>query len=206
MWCGSLLASRGSGWVFWPGVSGGCPRGCPAWGPVSWFRVLWGSLPLGACRVQWSGVSWPPRVRWVPSSPVPLPSCRPPSRVPRPCPLPPLVPVPLPVWWPLLWPVVVWPLGCVVGCAVFSAVFPVGVAPSSRVGVPSCPCAGSSGWSARPGVVRAASGPCCGGAAWRVCAFGGCAVWTGAGAVLVRPLWRALPACATWCRPLHPLP
>ena len=78
---------------------------------MSWFRVLWGSLPLGVCRCLWSGVSWPPWVRWVPSGPVPLPSCRPPSLVPRPCPLPPLVPVLLPVWWPLLWPAFAWRLG-----------------------------------------------------------------------------------------------
>ena len=41
-----------------------------------WFPVLWGSLPLGVYRVLWVGVSWPTRVRWVPSGPVPLPSCR----------------------------------------------------------------------------------------------------------------------------------
>ena len=29
----------------WARGSGGCPRGCPPWGPVPWFCVLWGSCP-----------------------------------------------------------------------------------------------------------------------------------------------------------------
>ena len=41
---GSVL--RGSGCAARVGGSGGCPRGCPPWGPVPWSRVLWGSLPL----------------------------------------------------------------------------------------------------------------------------------------------------------------
>ena len=96
------LVLRGSGWAVRPGGLGGRPRGCPPWGPAPWSRVLWGSLSLGVCRVLWGGASQPPRVRWGPSGPVPLPPCRAPSWVSRPCPLPPLVPVPLPVWWPLL--------------------------------------------------------------------------------------------------------
>ena len=41
---GSVLP--GSGCAVRVGGSGGCPRGCPPWGPVPWSRVLSGSLPL----------------------------------------------------------------------------------------------------------------------------------------------------------------
>ena len=86
---------RGSGCAVRPGGSGGCPRGCPPLGPVPWSRVLWGSLSLGVCRVMWGGVVWSPRQCWIPSRPVPLPPCRPPSLVSPPCPIPPKPPVPL---------------------------------------------------------------------------------------------------------------
>ena len=202
-----LLVSvlRGALWAAWPGELGGCPRGCPPWGPVPWNRVLWGSLPLGVCRVLVGRVSWPPRVCWVPSGPVPLPLCRFPSWVSRPCPLPPLVPVPLPVWWPLLWPGLSFGgEGVVVGCAaVFSAAHSVGVASSPRVGVPSVPCAGSGGRWSQAGAVHAASGPCCGGASWRVCTIRGWRGvrwgWGGAGPSSVACpscLWPLVPAVA----------
>ena len=90
---GSVL--RGSGCAVRLGGSGGCPRGCPPWGPVPWSRVFWGSLLLGVCRVLWGGVLWSPRGCWVPYCPVPLPPCGPPSWVSRPYCLLPLVPGPL---------------------------------------------------------------------------------------------------------------
>ena len=93
-----------------------------------------------------------------------------------------------------------------VGCAaVFSAVPSVSVAPFPVVGVPSFPCAGCGGRWAGAGAVRTASDPCLGGVWWRACAFGGRAVSAGGGAVLVPPLWHALPVCAPWCPPLPPL-
>ena len=200
------ICVAGARWAVWLGGSGGFLRGCPPWGPVPWSRVLWGSLPLGVCLVLWGRASWLPQVRWVPS----CPSACLPSLVlaSRPCPLVPLVTVPLPVWWPLLWtgssP---GDGGVVLGCAaVLSATPPLGVAPTSRVGVPSFPCAGSGGWWARAGAVAAASGPCCGGTSWQACASGARAVSTGVEAVLVLPLWRALLACAPWCPSLRPLP
>ena len=199
---------RRSGRAVRPCGLGGRPRGCPRWGPVPWSRVLSGSLPLEVCRVLWGGASWPPRLRWVPSSPVPLPPWCPLSWVSRPCPLPPVVPVPLPLCWLLLWPrSSPGGEGVVLGCAaVFSAAPPVGVAPCPLVGVPSFPCAGSGGWWARAGAVRGVSGPCCGGASWRACTSGGRAVLTGDGAVLVLPLWRAITVCAPWCPSLRPIP
>ena len=121
------------------------------------------------------------------------------SWVSRPCPLPLLVPVLLPVWWPLLRPGSL-PCceGVVVGCAeVFSAAASVGVAPFPRVGVPSFPCAGSGGRWARAAAVRAASGPCFGGASWRACTS---RVARG------QLFTRALPMCAPWCPSLRPLP
>ena len=86
VWCGLLglyfggLGVRSVWWV--RRVSPGLPLS----------RVLWGSLSLG---VLWGGVGWSPRLCWVPSHPVPLPPCCPPSLVSRPCPLPPLASVPL---------------------------------------------------------------------------------------------------------------
>ena len=82
----------------------------------------------------------------------------------------------------------------------------MGVASSPHVGVPSFPCAGSGGRWVRTGAICAASGPWCGGAAWRACASGGRAVPARVGAGLVLPLWRALPVCSPWCPPLRPLP
>ena len=79
----------------WPGGSGGCPRGCPPFGPVPWSGVFWGSLSLGGCRFLWGGVVWSLWLCWVPSRPIPLPPCRAPSLMLRPCPLPPLASVPL---------------------------------------------------------------------------------------------------------------
>ena len=51
---GSVL--QGSGCAVRPGGSGGCLRRCPPRGLVPWSRVLWGSLPLGVCRVLWGWV------------------------------------------------------------------------------------------------------------------------------------------------------
>ena len=191
---GSVL--RRSGFAVRLGGSGGCPRGCPPWGPVRWTCVLWGSLPLGVCRVLWGRVSWSSRVCWVPSRLVPVPPYRPLSWVSRPCPLLPPVPVQLRlcggpccgrgrhlavrVWW--------WAVRC-------SRRLPVCVAPSPRVDVPSFPCAGPGGRWTRPRAVRAASGPGCGSASWRACASGGRVVSTGwgVGAVLVLFLIRVRP-------------
>ena len=87
---------RSARWVWW------LSAGCPCSGPVPWSCVFSGSLPLELCQALWGGVSWPPRVCWVPSGPVPLPPCCLPSWVSRPCPVPPLVPVPLLVCWPFV--------------------------------------------------------------------------------------------------------
>ena len=167
---GSVL--RGSGCAVPVVGSGGCPQGCPPWGPVPWSRALWGSLPLvlGVAAVSSSSSG----------------GC--------------VVPLLPPGFFP-------GSEGVVVGCSVaFSAAPSVIVAPSLHVGVPSFPCAGSSGRSVSAGAVCAAWGPCFGGASWRVCAAGGRAVSAGAGAVLVPPLWRGLPVCAPWCPSLAPLP
>ena len=200
-------AFLGSGWVFRPGGSGGCPLGCTPWGPVSWFQVLLGSLPLGVRQVLCGGVPRPPRVRLVPPGPVPRPSCRPPFWLPWPCPFLLRCLCRCVCGGPccgrgrclairVLW----WAARC-------SRRLPlVGVAPSPRVGVPSCPCAGSGGRWTQPGAGRAASGPCCRGAYWRACASRGHAVPTGVWAVQVRLLWCALPACAPWCPSSRPLP
>ena len=114
-----------------------------------------------------------------------------------------------PVWWPLLWPgSSPGGQGVVLSCAVFSAAPCVRVAPSPSVGVPLFPCAGSCGRWARHGAVRAASGPGCGGAYWRVCASGNRAVsigWEG-GAVVVLLVPPAPPLCAYWSPLLCPLP
>ena len=75
--------------------SGGGAQGCPPLGPVPWSHVLRGSLSLGVCRVLLRREAWSPALSWVPSHPVSLPPCRPPSLVSRPCPPPPPMSVPL---------------------------------------------------------------------------------------------------------------
>ena len=146
----------------------------------------------------------------VPSRSVPLSPCRPPSLV-----LPAVSPSPssahavASVWSSLLCPgSSSGSQGVLVGCRVFLAATCVGVAPSSRLGVPSLPCAGPGDRWARPGAIRAASGPGCGGASWWTCASGGCAVSTlwGDAALLVLPVWCVPPCCASLRPPVCPLP
>ena len=67
--------------------------GCPPLGHVPWSRVLWGSLSLGVRGFPCSGLARSPRLSSVPSHPIPLPPCRPPSLVSRPCAHPPRVSV-----------------------------------------------------------------------------------------------------------------
>ena len=82
-------------------------------------------------------------------------------------PSPPAARVVVSVWWPLLWPgSSPGGQGVVKGCAVLSAAPSLGVAPSPRLGAPSLLSAGPGCRWARPGAIRAASGPGYGGASW----------------------------------------
>ena len=189
------------------------------------------SLPRGECRVLWGRVSWSSPLPFCPSASLSSlvlgvaavsPSASGAHAVAS-------------VWWPLLWPgSSPGGQGVLVGCGLFltalflyffpklflgfskflSKIFPktfpkcVAVAPSSRLGVPSFPCAGPGGRWARLGAVRAVSGPGCGGASWWACASGGRVVSTcwGDGAMVVLPVWCVPPLCASWRPSVCPLP